>query len=211
MLKNLLKHWLGEGRKPRSTAQAGGPAPASDRPQRLARGLECLSQRRYTEAEQICRSLLADNPADGEALHLLGHVLRWQRKFDEAVETLRQSTVLAPQSAEARFSLGDALRAQHRYREAAEAFGSALALRPDFTGALVSLADMLTQLERVDLHQSLSERILKIGTIVVDTGDDSLNIDKVRHPKQVQEILSNRLGRRGWSGQQPGQQPPPTK
>jgi len=68
-----------------------------------------------------------------------------------------------------------------------------------------------TQLERVDLHQSLSERILKIGTIVVDTGDDSLNIDKVRHPKQVQELLSNRLGRRGWSGQQPGQPPPTTK
>ena len=67
-----------------------------------------------------------------------------------------------------------------------------------------------TQLERVDLHQSLGERILKIGTIVVDTGDDSLTIDKVRRPKQVQEILSNRLGRRGWSGQTPGGQGPPS-
>ena len=66
-----------------------------------------------------------------------------------------------------------------------------------------------TQLERVDLHQSLGERILKIGTIVVDTGDDSLHIDKVRHPKQVQEILSNRLGRRGWTGQTPAGQGPP--
>ena len=69
-----------------------------------------------------------------------------------------------------------------------------------------------TQLERVDLHQTLGERILKIGTIVVDTGDDSLSIDKVRHPKQVQEILSSRLGRRAWSGQQPpGQGPPSTR
>jgi hypothetical protein len=59
----------------------------------------------------------------------------------------------------------------------------------------------------VDLHQSLGDRILRIGTIVVDTGDDVLNIDKVRHPRKIQELLSNRLGRRAWSGQQPPQPP----
>ena len=64
-----------------------------------------------------------------------------------------------------------------------------------------------TQLERVDLHQTLGQRILKIGTIVVDTGDDVLNIDMVRHPAKVQELLSARLGRRAWTGQQP----PPTR
>lgn len=62
-----------------------------------------------------------------------------------------------------------------------------------------------TQLERVDLHQTLGQRILKIGTIVVDTGDDVLNIDMVRHPAKVQELLSARLGRRAWTGQQPPQ------
>lgn len=64
-----------------------------------------------------------------------------------------------------------------------------------------------TQLERVDLHQTLAQRILRIGTIVVDTGDDSLRIDMVPHPTQVQELLSNRLGRRAWAGAPP--QPPP--
>src|SRR5437773_1409773 len=65
-----------------------------------------------------------------------------------------------------------------------------------------------TQLERVDLHQSFAQRIMKIGTIVVDTGDDKLSIDMVRHPAKVQELLSNRLGRRAWDGQTPpGQQP----
>jgi len=69
-----------------------------------------------------------------------------------------------------------------------------------------------TQLERVDLHQSFGQRILKIGTIVVDTGDDKLSIDMVRHPARVQELLSNRLGRRAWDGQTPpGQQPPQKK
>ena len=60
-----------------------------------------------------------------------------------------------------------------------------------------------TQLERVDLHQSLLQRILKIGTIVVDTGDDSLNIDMIPHPQQVQDLLSARMGRRAYSGPEP--------
>src|SRR5213592_2322569 len=66
-----------------------------------------------------------------------------------------------------------------------------------------------TQLERVDLHQTFGQRILKIGTIVVDTGDDTLNMDMVPHPAHIQELLSSRIGRRGWSGPPPGSAPPP--
>jgi uncharacterized membrane protein YdbT with pleckstrin-like domain len=55
-----------------------------------------------------------------------------------------------------------------------------------------------TQLNRVDLKQSFGQRILGIGTIVVDTGDDKLEIEMIKHPKKMQELLSERLGRRGW-------------
>ncbi len=58
-----------------------------------------------------------------------------------------------------------------------------------------------TQLERVDLRQSFVQRILRIGTLVVDTGDDTLSIDMVPHPAQVQELLSERLGRRAYMQQ----------
>ncbi len=58
-----------------------------------------------------------------------------------------------------------------------------------------------TQLERVDLRQSLVQRVLHIGTIVVDTGDDTLNIEMVSHPARVQELLSERLGRRAYMQQ----------
>jgi len=69
-----------------------------------------------------------------------------------------------------------------------------------------------TQLERVDLKQTFGQRILRIGTIVVDTGDDTMNLDMISRPAQVQELLSSRLGRRGWSGPPPGgQQPPATR
>jgi len=55
-----------------------------------------------------------------------------------------------------------------------------------------------TQLERVDLNQTFGQRILHIGTVVVDTGDDVLNIDHIPHPEKVQQILSQRLGRRAY-------------
>ena len=64
-----------------------------------------------------------------------------------------------------------------------------------------------TQLERVDLQQSLGQRILRIGTLVIDTGDDSFAIDMVPHPKRIQELLSTRMGRRGFVDQT-GQIPP---
>jgi len=66
-----------------------------------------------------------------------------------------------------------------------------------------------TQLERVDMRQSFSQRILKIGTIVVDTGEDTMNMDMVPHPAHIQELLSSRIGRRGWTGPAPGTAPPP--
>lgn len=55
-----------------------------------------------------------------------------------------------------------------------------------------------TQLERVDLNQSLGQRILHIGTVVIDTGDDTLRIDHISHPEHVQELLSERIGRRAY-------------
>lgn len=55
-----------------------------------------------------------------------------------------------------------------------------------------------TQLERVDLNQSLGQRILHIGTVVVDTGDDTMKIDHIPHPEKVQQLLSQRLGRRAY-------------
>lgn len=55
-----------------------------------------------------------------------------------------------------------------------------------------------TQLERVDVTQSLLQRLLRIGTVVVDTGDDSMSIEMVPDPSKIQELLSSRMGRRAF-------------
>lgn len=58
-----------------------------------------------------------------------------------------------------------------------------------------------TQLNRIDLNQTLGQRMLHIGTVVVDTGDDTLKIDHIAHPERVQQLLSERLGRKSYSAQ----------
>lgn len=58
-----------------------------------------------------------------------------------------------------------------------------------------------TQLNRVDLSQNLFQRILKIGTLVIDTGDDTLKIEMISHPRDVQDLLSQRIGRLSYSQQ----------
>lgn len=58
-----------------------------------------------------------------------------------------------------------------------------------------------THLEKVDLTQTLVQRILRIGSLVVDTGDDSVTVDMVRNPKRIQELLSRRMGRRAFVDQ----------
>ena len=55
-----------------------------------------------------------------------------------------------------------------------------------------------TQLEKVDLNQSLLQRVLRIGTLNIDTGDDSITIDMVPSPTKVQDLLSQRMGRRAF-------------
>ncbi len=67
-------------------------------------------------------------------------------------------------------------------------------------GILNKKTDMIpyTQLERVELDQSFLQRILRIGTLVVDTGDDMMKIEMVPKPAQVQELLSERMGRRAF-------------
>lgn len=58
-----------------------------------------------------------------------------------------------------------------------------------------------TQLNRVDLRQNLFQRIFKIGTLVIDTGDDTLKIEMISKPRNVQDLLSQRIGRLSYSQQ----------
>jgi len=49
------------------------------------------------------------------------------------------------------------------------------------------------QLERVQLTQGIIDRLLGIGTLVIDTGDDTVQIASVRDPRKVEEAIMSRM------------------
>ena len=49
------------------------------------------------------------------------------------------------------------------------------------------------QLERVQLTQGIIDRLLGIGTLVIDTGDDTVQIASVRDPRKVEEAIMGRM------------------
>jgi len=58
-----------------------------------------------------------------------------------------------------------------------------------------------TQIERVDLHQNFPERIMDIGNIKIDTGDEDVWMMRVPHAKMLQNLITERMGRPSYSGQ----------
>ena len=49
------------------------------------------------------------------------------------------------------------------------------------------------QLERVMMTQGLLDRVLGIGTLVIDTGEDQVMIAKVRDPQKVEAAIMGRM------------------
>lgn len=52
-----------------------------------------------------------------------------------------------------------------------------------------------TKVERVELLQSLLDRVLRIGTVVLDTGEDQILIAHVRSPRTIQQTIMTRIHR----------------
>ena len=92
---------------------------------------EHFHARRLPEAEAICRSLLARNPRDADALHLLGVIAGMAGRPDAAEGLLRQAAQLRPDSGEILAALGTTLFQRERLAEAEQVYRRTLELNPD--------------------------------------------------------------------------------
>ena len=111
---------------------------------------------RLTEAEALYHAILADDPCDADALHLLGVVADARGASARAVELIGQALQLR-ESPRFHSNLGMALGHLGRHVEALAAYQHALRLRPDYPEALNNLGATLEALgrfvEAVDAHR----------------------------------------------------------
>lgn len=105
---------------------------------------------RFDDVVAICSEIIAGNPRDGAALHLLGLAEIRRGRSAEAVDALTRTAAVEPANAEAHGNLGVALRAAGDPAAAVESLRRAIALRPVFVPARFNLGNALSDLGRHD-------------------------------------------------------------
>ncbi|MEI7610671.1 MAG: tetratricopeptide repeat protein, partial [Rhodospirillaceae bacterium] len=126
----------------------------------LAEAARLHGEGELTEAERLYRRVLALDPDQVEALHLLGAIAAGTGRLDYAVELIAQAIAVAGESpafhytlarafeaagrvGEALLAQADGLRVEGRLTEAADRYWQALGADADLVGAFVGLGTVL--------------------------------------------------------------------
>ncbi len=88
------------------------------------------------DADELCRRVLAAEPNNADAAHMLGIIAHQSGKLSEAIEHVRRAATLAPDQALYHANLGEMCRLAGRTDEAIAAGRRAIALNPQHAGAL---------------------------------------------------------------------------
>jgi protein O-GlcNAc transferase len=100
---------------------------------------------RIDEAENICRQILAVEPRNPDALHLMGAVLTRTGHTKKAVKTIEQAIRINKNAPYYYISLGLALHAEGKLFDASRQFERALALDPAQLDAYINLGNVLKE------------------------------------------------------------------
>ena len=111
----------------------------------LARAAAAFEQKDLAAAERDCRALLAAEPGNVDAMHLLGLVRRRSGDNAAAEKLLLACIAAAPARAEFRINFGNLLRGTGRAGEALQQYRLALELQPGSRPARLALARLLLE------------------------------------------------------------------
>jgi len=95
------------------------------------------------EAAATYRRVLIHEPANADALHLLGLTYKASGQFDQALSSIKAAVALKPDFADAHYNLGNLLAAMGRADDAVASFRRALALNSGLALAAYNLGNTL--------------------------------------------------------------------
>jgi predicted O-linked N-acetylglucosamine transferase (SPINDLY family) len=123
----------------------------SEQQQDLLQAAVALHQQmRLDEAEAAYTQVLARDPAQADALQLLGALQLQRGRAAEAVEWIEKSLAVNPNKSAAHLNLAHALSALGRRDEALASYGRVIALKPDHPDAYYNRAATLNAMARFD-------------------------------------------------------------
>jgi tetratricopeptide (TPR) repeat protein len=134
---------------------------------------------KLTEAEMAYRGILADEPDNPDALHLLGALKQQSGKADEAISLVRQAIARKPQSGLYHNTLGIAYAATQAFDWAVEAFTKAIELAPKYPDPHLHLGNLMRLRGRKEEAAGHFERAIalkpefieahnNLGTLLID-------------------------------------------
>jgi len=105
---------------------------------------------RLMDAERLYLELMAADPGEATAPHMLGVVRAQQGRNSEALELMGTALSLRPNAPEILSNLGNVLKAQGRLAEALSRYDQALAAKPDYAAAWNKRALVLLDQKRLE-------------------------------------------------------------
>jgi len=117
---------------------------------------------RLPEAEKIYRQILALDPDQFDARHLLGFIFHQRGDSAQAVHHIDLALQKNPDGILALNNRGIALNALMRFDEALASYDRAIALRPDFIEALMNRGNTLQELQRFDAALASFDRAIAV-------------------------------------------------
>lgn len=108
----------------------------------LERALRALTKGDTRKCKAACYAVLAADPLNADAMHLLGLAWREEGNLPEALNWLRKAVAASPAFAGAWYNLADTLVAARQPEEAERAYRQALELAPGFTDARINLGNL---------------------------------------------------------------------
>jgi tetratricopeptide (TPR) repeat protein len=117
---------------------------------------------RVAEARRIYERVLAIDPNNAQAVHLLGALMAQEKNYEQALQLMNRAATLEPNVAGFHYNMGVLLAKMGRWGEAAKAFGRASDLQPTNAEAILALGDALFNLDRAEEAVAVYERAMAI-------------------------------------------------
>jgi tetratricopeptide (TPR) repeat protein len=131
------------------------------------------------QAENICRSILKEQPDNFHVLYFAGMIYYRLGEYDSSIKYIKKATGLNPNHAEAYYNLGNAFRQKGQFDEAISCYLEAFKLNPAFYEAYNNLGIVFQSRNQPDeaiiyyrkaleLNPRLADAYYNLGTIFQD-------------------------------------------
>jgi tetratricopeptide (TPR) repeat protein/SAM-dependent methyltransferase len=156
-----------------------------------ASGLAHHQAGRLPQAEACYRSILAAEPSNVNALHLLGVLARQMGQHRAAVDLISKAVALNDRVPELHSNLGNALMDLGRTAEAEASYRRALALRPDYAAAHNNLGNVLQSRGEYQQAEACYRRALALEPCYI-LAHDNLGVALLEQAKSAEAEASSR-------------------